>query len=92
MLYLNKASSLFDIGRGFGSYEEAVKSIRAKVLMIGESDDILFPVSQIKQHAENFKALGKQVTYFEYRSGFGHLGGVAGITQAGEVITKFMTE
>jgi homoserine O-acetyltransferase len=92
MLYLNKASSLFDIARGFASYEEAVKSIRAKVLMIGESDDILFPVSQIKQHAENFKALGRQVTYFEYRSGFGHLGGVAAIGQAAEAITKFMAE
>lgn len=92
MLYLNKANVLFDIGRGFPSYEDAVKSIRAKLLMIGEADDILFPVSQIKQHAEAFRALGKQVSYFEYRSGFGHLGGVAAIGQAAETIAKFMAE
>jgi homoserine O-acetyltransferase len=92
MLYMNKAAALFDIGRGFPSYEDAVKSIKARVLMIGAENDLLFPPVQIKRHAETFKKLGKDVDYFEIKSGLGHLGGVLAITQASEVIKTFMAK
>jgi homoserine O-acetyltransferase len=90
MLYMNKAAALFDIGRGFPSYEDAVKIVKAKVLMIGADTDILFPVSQIKSHAEIFRKAGKDVSYFEIKSGLGHLGGVLAITQAAPMIAWFM--
>jgi len=90
MLYMNKACTLFDIGQGFNSYEDAVKSIKAKVLMIGADTDILFPVSQIKSHVDTFRKVGKDVSYFEIKSGFGHLGGVLAISQASAKITGFM--
>jgi len=90
MLYMNKAAALFDIGRGFPSFEEAVKSIKAKILMIGADTDLLFPVTQIKAHVETFRKAGKDVSYFEIRSGLGHLGGVLAISQAAPMITWFM--
>jgi homoserine O-acetyltransferase len=90
MLYLNKANALFDLGQGFKSYEDAVKSIKAKVLMIGADTDILFPVSQIKSHVDVFRKAGKDVSYFEIKSGFGHNGGVLSISQASTIITEFM--
>lgn len=90
ILYLNKACSLFDIANGFPSYEDAVKAIKAKVLMIGANNDVLFPPEQIKEHVELFKKLGKDVEYFEIKSPYGHLGGVIEITQASEVITRFL--
>ena len=92
MLYMNKAASLFDISDGFPSFEDAVKSIRAKVLMIGADTDILFPVSQIRAHAETFNKLGKDASYFEIKTGNGHLGGVLQIGQAAETIRKFLNE
>jgi homoserine O-acetyltransferase len=90
MLYMNKAAALFDIGHGFDSYEAAVKSIKARTLMIAANTDLLFPASQVKMHADLFKKLGKDVTYFEIKSPFGHLGGVLNITQAADAITKFL--
>ncbi|MDD5169081.1 MAG: homoserine O-acetyltransferase [Syntrophales bacterium] len=90
MLYMNKACALFDIGQGFSSYEDAVKSIEAKVLMIGADTDILFPVVQIKGHAEAFRKAGKDVSYFEIKSGFGHLGGLLAFSQASAAIAGFM--
>lgn len=90
MLYMNKAAALFDIGHGFPSFEDAVKSIQSSVLMIGADTDILFPVSQIKAHVETFKKLGKDVSYFEVKTGNGHLGGVLQIGQAAEAISKFL--
>jgi homoserine O-acetyltransferase len=90
MLYMNKACSLFDVGRGFPSFEEAEKSIKAKVLMIGSDTDILFPVSEIKSEAEIFRKAGKDVSHFEIKSGCCHLSGLLAITQAAPMITWFM--
>ena len=55
MLYMNKACALFDIGEGFNSFDDAVKTIKAKVLMIGADTDLLFPVVQIKEHVDEFQ-------------------------------------
>jgi len=90
MLYMNKACSVFDIGQGFSSFDDAVKAIKAKILMIGADTDLLFPVVQIKEHVNQFRKLGKDVSYFEITSGFGHLGGVVAISQAAPMITWFM--
>ena len=92
MLYLNKANSLFDIAHGFNSYEEAIQSIKAKVLMIGADTDILFTDSQFRRHLDTFKQAGKEVSFLELKSSFGHLGGVLDITQASETISKFLEE
>ncbi|HMK76332.1 MAG TPA: homoserine O-acetyltransferase [Thermodesulfobacteriota bacterium] len=92
MLYLNKANALFDIGQGYGSFDEAVKNVRAKTLMIGADTDLLFPPYQIKESVEVFKKMGKNVSYFELKSNFGHLGGILDITQASDVIKKILEE
>jgi homoserine O-acetyltransferase len=92
MIYLNEANARFDIGNGFPSFEDAVKTIQAKVLMIAADNDVLFPPQQIKENAEIFKKLGKNVSYLELKTPNGHLGGLTGITQASEAITKFLQE
>jgi len=92
ILYLNKACALFDIANGFPSYEDAVKTIKAKVLMIAANNDLLFPPEQVKEHVDIFKKLGKHVEYFELKSPNGHLGGLTAITQASEVITRFLQQ
>jgi homoserine O-acetyltransferase len=92
MLYLIKACALFDIGHGYGSFEEAVKRIQAKALVISSDTDLLYPPYQIKESVEVFKKVGKNVSYFEIKSDFGHLGGILDITQASDVITKILGE
>jgi homoserine O-acetyltransferase len=92
MLYLNKACALFDIGQEYGSFEEAVKKVQAKVLMIVADTDLLFPPHQIKESVEVFKKMGKNPSYFELKSNFGHLGGILNITQASDAIAKILGE
>ena len=62
MLYLNKANALFDISHGFDSYEEVLKSIKAKVLMVVADTDILFTATQLKQHFDAFQKAGLDVS------------------------------
>jgi homoserine O-acetyltransferase len=92
MIYLNEVNARFDIGNGFPSFEDGVKTIKAKVLMIAADNDVLFPPQQIKESVELFKKLGKNASYFELKTPNGHLGGLTGITQAADVITQFLKE
>ena len=60
--------------------------------MIGADTDILFTDSQFRRHLDTFKQAGKEASFFELKSSFGHLGGVLDITQASEAISKFLEE
>jgi len=75
-----------------GSMEQAFKSMKAKVLMIAADTDILFPPSQIKAYLEPMTNAGLSASYFEIKTGNGHLGGILDIGQAQEVISKFMAQ
>jgi homoserine O-acetyltransferase len=92
MLYLIKASALYDLGQAYGSMEDAFKRIKAKVLMIGADTDILFVPSGIKSYLEPMSKAGLNVTFHEIKTGKGHLGGVLDIGQAQEVIAKFLAQ
>jgi hypothetical protein len=44
----------------------------------------------VKKHAEKFKSLGLDCSFFGIKTPFGHLGGVLNITQAADAITQFL--
>jgi len=44
--FLSKSMDCHDVGRGRGSAKEALKTIKAKTLVIGIQSDILFPVEE----------------------------------------------
>ncbi|MBW1817156.1 MAG: homoserine O-acetyltransferase [Deltaproteobacteria bacterium] len=92
MLYLNKACTLFDIGHGFDSYEAALKTIKAKVLMIGVDTDVLFTDLAVKQDVEELKKAGVDAELFMIKSPLGHIGGVVHIGQASDAIKAFLAE
>lgn len=48
-LYILKAMDIFDLSYGYGSYEEALKRIKAKTLFIDYTTDILFPPYQTEE-------------------------------------------
>ena len=67
---LLKLSDTHNVGRGRGGKEKALKKIRARVLSIGISSDLLFPVNEMK-HLANHVEKG---TYREIDSLYGHDG------------------
>ena len=92
ILYLNRAGQLFDIGLGYNSMDEAIKRIKAKVLMITSQTDILFPPQEIKKHAQKFNELGIPTTYFVLETNIGHVGGVYSINKASYLIRGFLED
>ncbi len=90
MLYLNKANALFDISKDFHSMEDALRSIKADILIINSKTDILFTQDEFINYLNIFKEINKPVSHFEINSSFGHLGGLYDIEQAGQSIKVFL--
>lgn len=73
-LYLLKALDLHDVGRGYSSYQAALARVKAKVLVVGVSSDILYPPYQQQQLVRELKAAGARASYNEIDSRHGHDG------------------
>ena len=71
-LYLSRAMDLQNIGRGFGSYEAAHGAIKARVLSIGISSDLLFPPYLQQETVDLVRQAGGDAVYMELDSPWGH--------------------
>jgi homoserine O-acetyltransferase len=71
-LYLSRAMDSHDIGRGRGGLLSAASQIRASLLFIGISSDILFPPSHVEESAALVRQVGGLSDYWELDSIDGH--------------------
>lgn len=71
-LYLSRAMDLYDASEGYASLDEALGRIRNKVLCIGIRSDFLFPPAHVRWLANRLCALGRDATYIELDSPYGH--------------------
>jgi len=71
-LYLSKAMDLHDLGRGYTSYQAALKRIRSPVFLLGISTDILFYLQEVRGLAVEMRRCGVDARYEELRSPHGH--------------------
>ena len=76
-LLISKAMDTFDLASGYGSEEEALRRIRAHLLLVGISSDWLFPASEVRALAERAEAAGVSAAYAELASSHGHDGFLA---------------
>ncbi|CAF3793510.1 unnamed protein product [Rotaria sordida] len=73
LLYISKAMDLFNLTEGYDNQTDAFSKIQCPVLVLGAQTDILFPIWQQKQLAEELiKSGNSNVTFFELNSIFGH--------------------
>ncbi|MGE5576219.1 MAG: homoserine O-acetyltransferase MetX [Syntrophothermus sp.] len=71
-LYLLRAMDLFDLSEGHFSLAEALRPIRARVLVVGVSSDILYPAWQQMELVEALRKAGVVAFYREIDSIYGH--------------------
>jgi homoserine O-acetyltransferase len=76
-LVISKAMDTFELALGYASEEQALRRIRAKVLLVGISSDWLFPASDVKALAARLRAAGVDSSYLELVSEHGHDGFLA---------------
>jgi len=71
-LLLTKAMDLHDLGRGRGGMEAAFARLRAPLLSVGISSDILYPPHQSREIVSLAEAAGVAAEYAELDSPHGH--------------------
>ena len=85
-LILSKAMDTFELGRGYATEAEALKRVKARVLLVGISTDWLFPCSDIRALGERLRQAGARCDYAELASDHGHDGFLADMAQLVGVI------
>lgn len=71
-LYITKAADYFDLQREFGSLEKAFAKTRSRFLVISFASDWLFTPAQSKAMVDALAAAGKDVSYCDIASPYGH--------------------
>jgi len=85
---LSKAMDSHNVARGRGGMKKALSLIKAKVLTIGISSDILFPPAESKFIAEKVK----DGRYEEIDSLYGHDGFLIEVPQLTKIIKPFLSK
>jgi len=76
-LVISKAMDTFDLALGYGSEEQVLRRIRARVLLVGISSDWLFPAADVRVLLARLRAAGVHSRYLELVSEHGHDGFLA---------------
>jgi homoserine O-acetyltransferase len=73
-LYITKAMDYFDVAAKYGEglLEKALTRIRAKMLFLSFTSDWLFPPAQSRELVQALQRLGKNVSYMNIESSYGH--------------------
>ena len=72
LIYLLKASELFDASEEFGTMNEALSKVKCPVLIIGAQTDILCPIEKQRQLTTELRNSGNHyVSYLETNSSYG---------------------
>ncbi len=85
--YLTKTMDSHHVGRGRGSLEAALRSVKARTLVIGVSSDLLFPVDEQKFMANHLP----NAVYAEIDSFYGHDGFLIETKAITQVIKGFLS-
>jgi homoserine O-acetyltransferase len=72
LLYITKALDYFDVADGHGSLSRAFRETQASYLLLAFTSDWLYPPHQLKEVAQAIRRQGKDATYCEIKSDYGH--------------------
>jgi homoserine O-acetyltransferase len=89
-IYLSKAMDYYDLGERFGGLEAAFSEARSKFLVVSFSSDWLYPPPQAKELVFAMMKRGKDVSYTELSSPYGHDSFLLETERQGRLISSFL--
>jgi homoserine O-acetyltransferase len=85
MIYTSKANTLYNLG-------DDVKKMKAKILFVPASSDLIFPPDLSRRAAERYRAQGGVADVVVIEGDGGHLDGVFNVAKQGEAIRAFLAK
>jgi homoserine O-acetyltransferase len=89
-LYITKAMDYFDLSVGFPSLRASLRRATAKFLFLVFSSDWLYPPAETREIANALRANGRDVTYLEIPSDYGHDAFLLEVEELTRVISGFL--
>jgi homoserine O-acetyltransferase len=84
MIYMSRAAALYRLS------ETEIRSIKANILFVPASSDLIFPPKFSEEALKKFRANGGRAELFTLQGKGGHLDGLLEISQAAETIRQFI--
>jgi homoserine O-acetyltransferase len=88
-LYLTRAMDLYDVGRGEGD-AYWLRQMTAPLMLIGIRTDWLYPPGEVRALAAQVEAVGRDATYLELDSPYGHDAFLKEWTALGGMLKEFI--
>ncbi len=89
-LYITKALDYYDVPQKYGSISRALKSSKAKFLIVSFTSDWLFPQEQMKEIVKGLMKADKDVSYCSIESSYGHDAFLLEYAQQEKIIKSFL--
>lgn len=89
-LYLTKAQDYFDLEHEHGTLVDAFKHASAKFLVMAFQSDWLYPIYQSKEIVKALQRAGKDVSYTEINTTYGHDAFLLEYEQMAPIIANFI--
>lgn len=90
-IYLTKAMDFYDLAGAWGGMEAAMSRVNSAFLVLSYSSDWLFPTEQSKEIVYALARAGKDVSFNEIQSPYGHDSFLLEASLQSELITAFLT-
>ncbi|MGD9364733.1 MAG: homoserine O-acetyltransferase [Desulfobacteraceae bacterium] len=90
-LYITKAMDYFDVARSYGPLKEAFAGALARYLFVSYSSDWLFPTAQSKEMVQALLSNGKDVSFIDIESPYGHDAFLLEEEKLTRIISGFLT-
>ncbi len=90
-IYLTKAMDYYDLAGSWGGMEAAMRRVEGSLLVLSYSSDWLFPTEQSKEIVYALARAGKDVSFNEIQSPYGHDSFLLEASLQSELITAFLT-
>jgi len=89
-IYMARVLMLHDLSYGHGSFEEALKKVKAKVLMISTPLDLFYPPYQSDEVVDVLRKHGVEASHLQIESDEGHVAGITEMKKVEEEIRRFL--
>jgi homoserine O-acetyltransferase/O-succinyltransferase len=90
-LYITKAMDYFDLTKGRGTLEETLARTQASFQVISFSSDWLYPSYQSQEMVHALEAVGRDVSYTELQSSYGHDSFLLDVAGQPDVVREFLS-